>query len=324
MSEPLLQVDDLVVSFTGARRGWFGPRSELRAVDGVSFSVAPGEVLGLVGESGCGKSTTARAICRLVAPHSGRVRFAGTDLLTLTGSALRTARRGLQMVFQDPFASLDPRYTCRRIIAEPLEGFGLASGEQARQRVDQLMQQVGLDPSMADRYPHEFSGGQRQRIGIARALAAEPQVLLCDEPVSALDVSVQAQIINLLLELRRELGLAMVFIAHDLAVVRHVADRIAVMYAGRIVEQAPADTLFANPRHPYTEALLAAIPIPDPTAPAIISQISGEPPSPHQAWAGHCAFAPRCPHATEACHSGAPELITEADGRIHRCPPRQA
>jgi len=260
----VLSVDDLHVQFP-IPRGFLRRPGSFTAVDGISLALQPGEVLGLVGESGCGKSTTARAIVQLIRPQRGSVCFDGRELCALHGAELRRHRRGMQMIFQDPFSSLDPRWSCAQIIAEPLRNFGLCSGTAARKRVRELMHAVGLDPALAQRYPHEFSGGQRQRIGIARALAAEPRVLLCDEPVSALDVSVQAQIINLLARLRRELGLAMLFIAHDLAVVRHIADRVAVMHEGRIVEHNRTDALFAEPQHDYTRKLLGAVPIPDPS-----------------------------------------------------------
>jgi len=307
---PLLHIEDLHVHFPGPRDGWFGPRRTIRAVDGVTLALQAGEILGLVGESGCGKSTTARAATRLLPLAAGRVRLDGVDLAALEGRALRRARRPLQMVFQDPYAALDPRWTVEAIVGEPLRHLGRASGSAARERIHELLLAVGLDPALARRYPHEFSGGQRQRIGIARALAAEPRVLVCDEPVSALDVSVQAQIINLLLRLRRDFGLAIVFIAHDLAVVRHIADRIAVMYAGRIVEQATTDVLFAAPQHPYTHALLSAIPVPDPERARDHEPVRGEPPSPLDAWQG-CAYRARCPYADAAC-SPAPELTGDA------------
>ncbi len=256
---PALAIRDLVVSYA-RRDGWRSQR--VRAVDGVSLNVAPGECLGLVGESGCGKSTLARAVVRLLPIDQGQVLLDGVDLARLDGAPLRDARRRLQMVFQDPYASLDPRFTAARIVAEPLVHFGIARGSAARARVTELLTLVGLDPATyLDRYPHEFSGGQRQRLGLARALACEPRVLVCDEPVSALDVSIQAQIVNLLLDLRRRLGLSLLFISHDLAVVRKLADRVAVMRAGRIVEERDVDALFADPQHPYTRELLAAAPV---------------------------------------------------------------
>ncbi len=254
----VLQIREVVVSYA-RRGGWRAQR--VRAVDGVSLDVAAGECLGLVGESGCGKSTLARAVVRLLPIDSGQVLLEGRDLAQLDGAPLRDARRRLQMVFQDPYASLDPRFTAARIVAEPLVHFGIARGAAARTRAAELLTLVGLDPAAhLDRYPHEFSGGQRQRLGLARALACEPRVLVCDEPVSALDVSIQAQIVNLLADLRRRLGLALLFISHDLAVVRKLADRVAVMRAGQIVEHGAVDALFADPRHAYTRELLAAVP----------------------------------------------------------------
>ena len=315
----LLQVRDLAVEFSLPPQRAFGERRILRAVDGVSFDLAAGEVLGLVGESGCGKSTTARAIVQLVPPTSGSVTFEGRQLIGLRGRELHQSRRAIQMIFQDPYASLDPRMSVARIIAEPMHNFGIAHGAEARTKAIALMERVGLTPAQADRYPHEFSGGQRQRIGIARALAADPRVLLCDEPVSALDVSVQAQVINLLQELQRELDLALVFIAHDLAVVRHLADRVAVMYAGRIVEQASTDALFEHAHHPYTRTLLAAVPIPDPKLQRerlAATPAAGEPPSALTGWQG-CAFAPRCPFADEQCRSQTPQLeVDDSDRRV--------
>src|SRR3954468_8433368 len=263
LGEQLLRVDDLKVWFpiTGGilrkRIGW------VRAVDGVTFTIRRGETLGLVGESGSGKTTIGRTIVRITSPMEGAVRMDGEDLLSLRGETLRKRRRKFQMVFQDPYSSLDPRQTVGDILAEPLRVHGLAGGGGRQKRVAELLELVGLDPAFVERYPHEFSGGQRQRIGIARALAVEPELIVCDEPISALDVSIQAQVINLLERLQRELGLTCLFIAHDLAVVRHIADRVAVMYLGRLVEVAPVDALFAAPRHPYTIALLSALPVPD-------------------------------------------------------------
>ncbi|MGE0711079.1 MAG: ABC transporter ATP-binding protein [Planctomycetota bacterium] len=269
----------------------------VRAVNGVSFYLRPGETLGLVGESGCGKSTTARAVLQLHRPNAGEVIFQGQDLCRLSGEPLRELRRDLQLIFQDPYASLDPRWTVRRIIAEPLQNFGLGgTSAELRDRVHQLMETVGLDPSFDGRYPHEFSGGQRQRIGIARALALEPKVIFCDEPVSALDVSIQAQIVNLLEDLQGAHGQAYVFIAHDIAVVRHISDRVAIMYLGRIVETATKERIYGDTRHPYSRALLGAVPIPDPPLERKRERVllEGNLPSPAKERQG-CDFASRCP-----------------------------
>ncbi len=265
VGEPLLEVRDLKVHFPFSR-GWLFNRTHgvIRAVDGVSFTVHEGETLGLVGESGCGKSTTARAILQLIRPTSGEVHWRGSRIDTFNERAMRPYRRQMQMIFQDPFASLNPRMTVGEIVAEPMRIFSLHEPNRRKLEVLRLLDLVGLNPRFLNRYPHEFSGGQRQRIGIARALAVNPRIILCDEPVSALDVSIQAQVINLLMDLQRQLGLAYLFIAHDLSIVRHISTRIAVMYQGKIVESASADTLYKQPQHPYTQALLAAVPIPDP------------------------------------------------------------
>jgi ABC-type glutathione transport system ATPase component len=273
VSKPVLAVEDLTVRYRPS--GWRA--QPFTAVDRVSLAIGPGEVLGLVGESGCGKSTLSRAIVQLIRPDHGRVLFHGVDLGTLAGRSLRRQRRGMQMIFQDPYASLDPRQTAGAIVAEPIRNFGLARGRAARDLATGLLVQVGLEPAMADRYPHEFSGGQRQRIGIARALAARPDLLICDEPVSALDVSIRAQILALLQSLRRSLGLTMLFISHDLAVIRQVADRIAVMHSGALVETRPAEELFTDPRHPYTRRLLAAILEPDPVRARATLQRAADP-----------------------------------------------
>jgi oligopeptide/dipeptide ABC transporter ATP-binding protein len=317
---PLLEIEDLRVHFP-LRRGIFGrPQGAVRAVDGVSLSMARGETLGLVGESGCGKSTLGNAILRIVEPSGGAIRLAGVDLARLEGEDLRAARRKAQMVFQDPFASLDPRMRIGDSIGEPLFVHGLARGAALRARVGDLLARVGLQPEHADRYPHEFSGGQRQRLVIARALALSPDLVICDEPVSALDVSVRGQILNLLLDLQRGLGTAFLFISHDLSVVRHVSDRIAVMYLGRIVEIAPRDTLFARPRHPYTQALISAIPLPDPKLQRARRRIllSGEIPRPARPPSG-CSFHTRCPLATERCRTESPALAPAADGSRVAC-----
>ncbi|MFF0742217.1 ABC transporter ATP-binding protein [Streptomyces sp. NPDC004111] len=305
---PLLSVRDLTVHFPG-RRGRTGRKGPpVRAVDGISFDVAPGETLGLVGESGCGKSTTGRTIVRLLEPTSGTVAFEGTDLTRLSPGAMRPYRKHLQMVFQDPHSSLNPRQTVARIIADPLLVQGRPAAE-ARARAAELMDLVGLIPEHIDRYPHEFSGGQAQRIGIARALATGPRLVVADEPVSALDVSVQAQVVNLMERLRRELGLGYVFIAHDLSVVKRVCDRVAVMYLGRIVEIGDKHALYGNPAHPYTRALLSAVPLPDPAAERARERITllGDPPSPAAPPPG-CTFHPRCPKAADICRTERPLL----------------
>ena len=305
---PLLQVRDLKVHFD-TNSGWFSSGNAIRAVDGVSFTLRAGETLGLVGESGCGKSTTARAILNLVPPTAGSIEIAGTRTSGLSAKAMRPHRRNVQMIFQDPFASLNPRMTIGRIIAEPMEIFRLHSSRQRQLEVMRLMDLVGLNPSTLNRYPHEFSGGQRQRIGIARALAVEPRLLVCDEAVSALDVSIQAQVINLLKDLQQRLGVAYLFISHDLAVVRHIADQVGVMYLGRIVEMAAAETLYQNPRHPYTQALLSAAPVPDPERERQHQRIAlrGEVPSPDREYPG-CPFAERCHRVEDACHHTPPRL----------------
>ncbi|WP_255712687.1 ABC transporter ATP-binding protein [Rhodopirellula halodulae] len=307
---PLLRVSDLKVHFPFRRGSLFNPeQGVIRAVDGVSFDIAKGETLGLVGESGCGKSTTARAIINLVHPTSGDVRIDGKSIAGLSDKAMLPYRRRVQMVFQDPFASLNPRMTVGGIIGEPLKVHGLASGKDRQLEVLRLMELVGLNPRFLNRYPHEFSGGQRQRIGIARALAVQPDLILCDEPVSALDVSIQAQIINLMMDLQQKLGVAYLFIAHDLAVVRHIANRVGVMYLGRIAELGPAEELYADPKHPYTEALLSAVPIPDPKIATQRRRIvlQGEVPSPDKHYPG-CSFADRCPIAVDRCRTDRPGL----------------
>ena len=281
--------------------------ADVKAVDGVSFSVKKGETLGLVGESGCGKSTTGKAILQLNRPTGGSVEFENTDLTQVKGRSLRQFRRRMQMIFQDPYASLNPRMSVGSIVSEPLTIHGLAKG-QRKERVEELLQTVGLNPYFSSRYPHEFSGGQRQRIGIARALAVEPEFIVCDEPVSALDVSIQAQIINLLQDLQEEFGLTYLFIAHDLSVVRHISDRVAVMYLGHIMELTDRDSIFENPLHPYTKALLSAVPIPDPALERERERIilTGDVPSPLAPPSG-CVFHTRCPIVVDECKTETPE-----------------
>ena len=308
---PLLNVRDLRVHFR-FRSGpfWRPTRGAVRAVDGVSFEIAPGQTFGLVGESGSGKSTTARAIVNLVRPTAGEVYLSGTRIDRLSDARMRPFRREVQMIFQDPFASLNPRMTVGRIIAEPMAIFGLHRGRARQRETMRLMDLVGLNPRFLNRYPHEFSGGQRQRIGVARALAVSPKLIICDEPVSALDVSIQAQVMNLLVELQRELGVAYLFIAHDLSVVRHISNRIGVMYLGRLVEVAPAARLYTAPRHPYTQALLSAVPIPDPPIERQRQRIvlTGDVPSPDRVYPG-CPFADRCPQVEPRCRESVPALL---------------
>jgi oligopeptide/dipeptide ABC transporter ATP-binding protein len=317
--DPLLVVERLVKHFS-VERGVLRAPGTLRAVDGVSLTVRRGETLGLVGESGSGKTTIARCLMRLATPDAGRIVYDGVDVLGLQARALRAFRRRMQLVFQDPYGSLNPRMRVGAAVREPLEIHDLARGHAADERVAALFGEVGLDVSLRARYPHELSGGQRQRVGIARALAVEPEFLVLDEPVSALDVSVQAQVLALLTELQERRGLTYLFIAHDLAVVRQMADSVAVMYLGKIVEEGPAEDLFANPRHPYTLSLLSAVPVPDPAARRARIVLEGDPPSPLAPPPG-CPFHPRCPHPTkdDRCRTEPPALREVAPGHVAGC-----
>ncbi|MBV9196783.1 MAG: dipeptide ABC transporter ATP-binding protein [Solirubrobacterales bacterium] len=318
---PLIEVRNLVKHFP-ITSGIILQRQvgAVKAVDDVSFDVRSGETLGLVGETGCGKSTTARLIVRLLEPTSGTVTFEGEDVTGRSGASLKALRREMQMIFQDPYSSLNPRKTVGSIIAEPFVIHGLLSGEgERKRRVQQLMDRVGLNPEHYNRYPHEFSGGQRQRIGVARAIALEPKLLVADEPVSALDVSIQAQVLNLLRELQREMGLTLIFIAHDLSVVRHMCDRKAVMYLGKIAELGDNDALYGFPRHPYTGALLSAVPVPDPETGRRDRQLlSGDVPSPANPPQA-CRFHTRCPKAQEVCSTEEPLLEDKGTGTVAAC-----
>ena len=303
----LLEVTDLVKEYP-MRSGLLRRKAgTVHAVDGVSFSLATGETLGLVGESGCGKSTVARSVLRLIEPTAGRIQLDGNDITHLSKTEMRSHRRAMQIVFQDPFASLNPRMTAGDIVGEPLSVHGLASGRERQERVAKLFAQVGLRPDQMRNFPHQFSGGQRQRICIARALALGPRLIVCDEPVSALDVSIQAQVINLLIDLQREHGLSYLFIAHDLAVVAHISHRVAVMYLGRIVEIADKTELFRNPRHPYTQALLASVPVANPKLKRLTPLVDGDVPSPVNPPSG-CAFHTRCRYAVDRCRVERPQL----------------
>ncbi len=318
--EPILEVRALSKSYGLTKSGPFrrGER-RLNAVKDVSFSLAAGQTIGLVGESGCGKSSLARSVLRLDEPTSGEVQYKGTDILALKPNEMRKLRRHIQVIFQDPYSSLDPRFTVRRILQEPWRVFPeIVPSAQQEARVSELLRLVGLHPSDADRYPHQFSGGQRQRIGIARALALEPEVIICDEPVSALDVSVQAQVVNLLMDLQQEFGLAYLFIAHDLSVVHHISDRVMVMYLGEVVEEGPTDQIFNAPRHPYTVALLSAVPVPVPRLrDREVIVLEGEVPNPIAPPPG-CPFHPRCAQATDLCKTTPPPQVSDGTS-MARC-----
>jgi oligopeptide/dipeptide ABC transporter ATP-binding protein len=319
---PLLSVKGLVKHFPvkkGLLRRTVG---QVHAIDGISFDIARGETLGLVGESGCGKSTTGKAILKLIDPTAGEISIGGERIEGLSRREMRPYRRQLQVVFQDPYSSLNPRLKIRDIIAEPLVNYGVGKGKAIAEKVEELAGKVGLRPDTLDRYPHEFSGGQRQRIGIARALALHPSLIVCDEPVSALDVSVQAQVINLLVDLQREFSLAYLFIAHDIAVIEHISHRVAVMYLGKIVEIAERAALFTRPQHPYTEALLSAVPLPDPDMPKKRIVLQGDVPSPINPPPG-CRFHTRCPYAFDRCSAEEPELQEISSGHQVACHLRQ-
>ncbi len=318
MTSDLLEVRNLAKAYTVSRSLTGRHTKVLRAVDGVSFSLRHRETLALVGESGCGKSTTARLVTRLIEPSAGSIHFDGTDITALSGEPMRYFRRNMQIIFQDPFMSLNPRMTVLQILEEPLIVNGFEDRSERLARVAEVMRQVGLPLEYASRYPHEFSGGQRQRIGIGRALMVKPSLVVCDEPVSALDVSIQAQVVNLLGDLKRQLGLSYLFISHDLAVVKHIADRVAVMYLGKIVEIAPKAEFFARPRHPYSRVLLSAIPRPDPDRKRQRLAVSGDLPNALEPPSG-CRFHPRCPFAIERCRTQEPELRVVEPGVKAAC-----
>ena len=317
----LISINDLKVHFpVGVQRLFGRSRQVVKAVDGVSLDIQKGETMGLVGESGCGKTTLGRAILRLTEPTSGQIMFRERDLAHLSNAEMRAQRRHLQVIFQDPYASLNPRMTVGQIIGEPLDTFRLATGDAKKERIQELMEMVGLSPRFLKRYPHEFSGGQRQRIGIARALAVDPEFIVADEPISALDVSIQAQIMNLLDRLRREKNLTYLFISHDLRAVRHVSDRVAVMYLGKIVELAESGAIYANPLMPYTQALISAVPVPDPKIESTRRRIvlEGDVPSPINPPLG-CRFHSRCPYAIQACREVEPQLVEIKPNHFAAC-----
>ncbi|MEE9250582.1 MAG: oligopeptide/dipeptide ABC transporter ATP-binding protein [Alphaproteobacteria bacterium] len=315
---PLLEVRNLYRYFTTKRRFLFGPRAQVQAVDGVSFSLDDGETLGLVGESGCGKSTTGRLVLNILTPSAGEIRFEGSDFAGLGREDWRALRLDMQMIFQDPLSALDPRMTIGDQVKEALEIHGIGTAEEQAAKVDDMLDAVGLPPGIAQRYPHELSGGQQQRVVIARALILQPKLIVCDEPVSALDVSIQAQVINLLKDLQARFKVAYLFISHDLSVVRHISDRIAVMYLGQIVEMAERDELFDGPRHPYTKALISAIPIPDPRVRRERVILHGDPPSAIDPPSG-CRFHTRCPFAKAVCGEKVPALKPTGEGHVVAC-----
>lgn len=318
MTKPLLEINRLKKYFD-VKGGVFGRKvGEVKAVDDVSFSVKEGEILGIVGESGCGKSTTGKSILRLIEPTDGEVKFENRNISELNSEEMRKLRKDMQIIFQDPYASLNPRHTVEKIVSEPLLVHGMTSRDERKERVQELLEVVGLSEYHASRYPHQFSGGQRQRIGIARALANNPKLIICDEPVSALDVSVQSQILNLMEELRDEFNLTYVFIAHDLSVVKHISDRVGVMYLGRMVELTDKDKLYDDPKHPYTQALLSAVPTPDPDEKRERVILEGDVPSPSNPPAG-CAFHTRCPQAMDICKTVRPQFEEIEDNHFAAC-----
>lgn len=318
MQKPLLEVNGLKKYFK-IRGGVLGRKvGEVKAVDDVSFTLMKGEILGIVGESGCGKSTTGKSILRLIEPTEGQIKFEDKDITHMGKEELRKLRRDMQIIFQDPYASLNPRHTVEKIVGEPLLVHGMKSAKERKERVQELLKVVGLSPYHVSRYPHQFSGGQRQRIGIARALANNPKLVICDEPVSALDVSVQSQILNLMEELRNEFNLTYIFVAHDLSVVKHISDRVGVMYLGRMVELTTKDNLYDNPKHPYTQALLSAIPTPDPDAVKNRVILTGDVPSPSNPPVG-CAFHTRCPMVMDICKHSRPQFKEVEDNHFVAC-----